>query len=257
MRKYRNHSGIEENKHLYSIWIGMKRRCYNEKCDRYKDYGARGISICNDWLSNFDNFADWAHENGYCIGLSIERNDVNGDYEPNNCCWISLSKQKLNTRQTKWIEYKGERKPLVVWCEELDLPYDAIHNRIDQGWDVEKAFITPLFNSDDSFSKKCRDHNLNPATVRDRIVKFGWSEEKALNTPCNGRGTRPNGEYVDKHISEKCRVCGREFIKNNSKQIYCGYRCRKIAKRKSWRKTGKIINYKNVSVNPDYIKEEL
>lgn len=239
-RKYRNHCGIEENRRLYSIWSKMKSRCYDKEMPRYKDYGGRGITICNEWLENFDVFADWAHENGYECGLTIERMDVDGNYEPSNCCWITLKEQALNTRQTRWIEYKGEKKPLKVWCDELNLPYDATHNRIDNGWSVEDAFTKPLFDVSKSFVRKCKEHNINPCTARDRIIKLGWTEEAALNTPSLGRGTHPRGEYVSLGIQAKCRVCGKTFTKNNAKQIYCGSRCRSESKNKRWRERDRV-----------------
>ena len=151
--------------HLYSIWMKMKARCCNPDLDRYKDYGGRGIEICREWLDDFDNFADWAHANGYVIGLTIERDNIDGDYEPSNCRWIPLKDQALNTRQTKWIEYNGEKKPLVTWCRELNLPYDATHNRISSGWSIEDAFSIPMFDASKSWTKKCAKHGINPATA--------------------------------------------------------------------------------------------
>ena len=166
----------------------MKKRCLNQNCKRYKDYGGRGIKICDDWLVGFDNFAKWAFLNGYSEGLTIERIDVNGNYEPNNCCWISLKEQARNKRDTIKVVYKGIEKPLKQWCEELGFCYDTMNDRIvARKWSVEKAFNTKS-QREMSFNEKCRLHNINPITVRDRIVKLGWSEEDALNTPTLGRG---------------------------------------------------------------------
>ena len=86
---------------LYAIWHQMRERCYNPKCKAYKNYGARNIVICKNWLEDFLNFYNWAMENGYEKDLSIDRKDVNGNYEPNNCRWATPSEQSQNTRRTK------------------------------------------------------------------------------------------------------------------------------------------------------------
>ena len=224
MRKYRNVTTIKENGRLYGIWGNMKKRCYEEKCDRYKDYGGRGITICEEWLNDFDIFADWAHANGYECGLTIDRTDNDGNYEPSNCRWITKREQNLNKRQNRQITYKGKTKPLKVWCDELNLPYDATHNRIVSGWDVERAFTEPMAYMSKSWSQKCREHGINPGTARDRILKFGWTEEDALKTPVLARGACHN-KYSDRNITATCPVCGIEFHKVTVKKKYCSEKC--------------------------------
>jgi hypothetical protein len=83
---------------LYTIWCGIRRRCNNTSAPAYKNYGARGISVCEQW-SEFSQFADWAHE-GYSDDLTIDRIDVNGNYEPTNCQWIPKAAQSVNRRST-------------------------------------------------------------------------------------------------------------------------------------------------------------
>lgn len=114
---------------IYSKWIGMKTRCFNKNDSRYSDYGGRGITICDEWLY-FDNFYKWSLENGYKDGYSIERKDVNGNYCPENCCWIPLKDQAKNKRNTLYVEINGKRKRLKEWCEIYNANYKSVYQRI-------------------------------------------------------------------------------------------------------------------------------
>lgn len=183
---------INENKRLWTIWHGIKKRCLFENEPRYPQYGGRGITICQSWIDSFDNFAEWAYENGYQSDLTIERIDVNGNYCPENCKWITRKEQANNKRDTIWIDYKGRHVQLRKLCNEMELHYDAIHNRITKlGWDAEKAIDTPM-QTDGSLRSECRKRGLNYRTVSSRINKLGWTREKALSFPTNiGRGMRP------------------------------------------------------------------
>ena len=182
---------VKEYKRLYSIYNWIKRRCYRESEPRYKDYGARGIKMCDSWLNpvdGFDNFVEWALLNGYNADMTIDRIDVNGDYAPMNCRWVTLTEQALNKRDTLWVTYKGERIPLMALCNRLGVCYDTVHNRVySLNWDIEKAVETPSLQRE-SLMSKCKEKGINYSTVRDRIYKLGWSEERALNTPSLGRG---------------------------------------------------------------------
>lgn len=100
---------------IYKKWEDMKSRCNNPNNKRYKDYGGRGIKICNEWLSDFMNFYNWAINNGYKEGLSIERINNDGNYEPSNCKWITRAEQMRNTRNCHYIEYKGETHCISEW----------------------------------------------------------------------------------------------------------------------------------------------
>ncbi len=182
-----NHK-IDDHRSLWSRWNGIKRRCTNENDERYPQYGGRGITICDEWLESFDNFAEWALSHGYAENLTLERIDVNGNYCPENCKWITLGEQALNKRETKWVDYRGEHIQLRVLCERLGITYDTVHDRLyKRGWSLEDAITKPSERSN-SLLSKCREKGINYGTVRDRIYKFGWSEERALNTPSVGRG---------------------------------------------------------------------
>lgn len=180
-----NHSphDCEENKHLYDIWSKMRKRCLKQDSPRYQDYGGRGIGICDEWARDFDAFVDWSMANGYEIGLTIDRIDNDGNYEPGNCRWSTRRQQNRNKRTNLMVTYRGETKDLMTWCEELGLKYDPVHHRITHGWDVETAFTKPLTSEVESFASVCRRHGIKDTVVYDRINRLGWTLEKALNTP--------------------------------------------------------------------------
>lgn len=118
----------------------MKRRCLDPNNTMYKNYGGRGIRVCPEWLSGFEQFREWSEVTGYTEGLSIERIDVNGNYEPSNCKWIEKEKQYLNRTDSHYITAFGRTMTLKEWADESGLKYDTIERRINQyNWDPEKA----------------------------------------------------------------------------------------------------------------------
>lgn len=92
---------------LYNTWCNVKSRCCNENNPRFNDYGGRGISMCKEWLNDFSAFKNWSLGNGYNDSLTIDRIDVNGNYEPSNCRWITNQQQQLNRRNNRIISYNG------------------------------------------------------------------------------------------------------------------------------------------------------
>lgn len=124
---------------LYGVWQGMKRRCYCPTDKSYKNYGGRGIHLHESWL-NFENFREWSIQNGYKEGLTIERIDVNKNYEPSNCTWIPLKRQARNRRTTHYLSYNGETFSITEWAEKTGIPRKTISQRINNyGWSVDKA----------------------------------------------------------------------------------------------------------------------
>lgn len=107
---------------LYNVWYGIKRRCLHKNDPHYENYGARGISVCDEWKDDFLAFYNWAIENGYDENkkLSIDRINVNGNYEPNNCRWVTMKTQQNNRRNNHRITYKGETKTLQQWAEHFN-----------------------------------------------------------------------------------------------------------------------------------------
>lgn len=128
----------------YSHWVNMKTRCFNSRNPKYKDYGGRGITICKEWLE-FKNFHEWALSHGYKEGLTLDRIDVNGNYEPSNCRWITAAEQAKNKRTCRLITYNGITDTIKGWTERLGFKKNTLRVRlVNLKWDVEKAFTTPI-----------------------------------------------------------------------------------------------------------------
>ena len=127
---------------LYHIWQHIVQRCTNKNAPNYKDYGARGITVCKEWLNDKTKFFKWAIDNNYRDDLTIDRIDVNGDYEPSNCKWSTKKQQARNRRTNKMIVYNGETHCLSEWCEILGLNYNKVKRRLQRGWSTKKAFTT-------------------------------------------------------------------------------------------------------------------
>lgn len=130
--------GYANKERLYETWKNMKRRCYDPKNKRYKQYGGRGIKVCNEWLKDYMSFRNWAMENGYKDNLTIDRIDVNGNYEPSNCRWATLEEQQNNVTRNRILRYKGEEKTMSEWSKKYNIPYSKFNKRVQMGWSVEK-----------------------------------------------------------------------------------------------------------------------
>lgn len=122
------------NTKIYKKWKDMKRRCNNENRKDYKNYGAIGIKVCEEWEKDFLNFYNWSLENGYVEGLSLERKNVNEGYNPSNCCWIPLEEQMKNQRRSRRIEINGITKNLSEWAKETNIAERTIYDRYKRGW---------------------------------------------------------------------------------------------------------------------------
>lgn len=128
---------------LYRIWRGMRSRCQAIGKRDGKHYADRGITVCSEWDMSFEAFRDWALANGYRDDLSIDRIDVNGNYEPNNCRWATAIEQGRNRRNTLYAEYNGKQTPLKEVCEIEGVPYSTVWKRIKcYGMDLDSALHT-------------------------------------------------------------------------------------------------------------------
>lgn len=129
---------------LHRLWCGMIGRCYVKSNSGYKNYGGRGITVCEEWNNDFMSFYNWAIANGWKEGLTIDRIDVNGNYEPSNCRWVEWKTQARNKRNNTTITWNGETHCLKEWEEITNLP---ICKRYFNGWTIEDMFTKPKRNS--------------------------------------------------------------------------------------------------------------
>ena len=134
---------------LFRVWEGIKQRCLNPNSSEYKNYGGRGIGICDEWL-DFETFYEWATNNGFIEDVSkgqntIDRIDVNRNYEPGNCRFVDMKVQSNNTRRNRYITFNNKTQTISQWARELGIKPNTLLARInDYHWAIEKALTTPV-----------------------------------------------------------------------------------------------------------------
>ena len=137
----------QTHKILYGAWKNMEYRCYNPKHEYYHIYGGRGIKVCDEWLGEdgLENFTNWALLNGHEKGLSLERVNNDGNYEPSNCKWATTKEQGKNRMHVLEITIDGITKNGYEWCRIYNLNYGTFLNRRNAlGWDDVKSITTPV-----------------------------------------------------------------------------------------------------------------
>lgn len=139
------HGAAKDFQHYpeYDIWLGMKGRVHNPNNKRFKFYGGRGITICQQWLDSFENFYRDMGQRPH-PKLTLHRVNNNGNYCPENCVWATKKVQNREKTNTHWQTYQGERKSLADWADITGINYTALHQRLRAGWSVERAFTTPV-----------------------------------------------------------------------------------------------------------------
>jgi len=130
------HSRNGKRTTTYQCWTQMMERCYRPNAPSYKRYGARGIVVCERWKF-FPNFLTDMGERP--LGLTLDRKDNDGPYSPENCHWTTWKQQARNRRNNRFVTISGEKKMLIVWCEQRKLSYHKVHLRLRYGWTIEEA----------------------------------------------------------------------------------------------------------------------
>lgn len=195
--------GMTETR-LYSVWCGVKDRCTNPNLEHYDRYGGRGIKMCDEWLYSFESFAAWAYSAGYDDKLtgkeqSIERIDVNGNYEPSNCKWVTQKEQMRNTSRTVWIDDGGVKVPLSAFCEQHNITYPHfVIRHIEKGFSTQELVRIWEFrqgNHDGYYSMKEASEHYG---VGEQSIK-NWIDAKKLNAEKVGNSWYiPHGQEISR-----------------------------------------------------------
>lgn len=173
---------------IYNTWAHMKQRCYNTKNASYKDYGGKGIKVCEEW-QDFIPFYNWSMKNGYNDTLTIDRIDNNKDYSPDNCRWATIEQQNNNKSDTILIQYNGKIQSVAKWSQELNIKYSTLMSRINKGIPLDEAFNTKSFKKIHYVTYQGETHTvkewskilgIKQCTLSWRLFRAKWSIEKAF-----------------------------------------------------------------------------
>ena len=189
---------------LYSVYNSMIQRCENPKSNRYNNYGGRGIKVCDEWKNNYFAFRKWAYENGYNENATygkctIDRIDVNGNYEPDNCRFVDMKTQAHNRNSNVKIKYNGEIHTLTEWANILDVTPTTLFHRYERGWSVDNMLkpnvrneiVLTYNNKTHTLSEWSKLLNINYKTLQYRYYK-GRTDEQILSAPVRYRQTIKN-----------------------------------------------------------------
>lgn len=143
----------------YVIWMNMRQRCLNPNHPHYKDYGGRGIAVCPQW----DRFSQFLADMGERpLGMTLERENNDGPYSPDNCRWANRTEQANNRRGNRLLAMNGEVKTLNQWARQYRLHHATIQDRLDKyGWSVEEALTTPALTRRECGQRAQRSRRIN------------------------------------------------------------------------------------------------
>lgn len=178
---------------IYAIWLGILSRCRNKNNIYYNYYGGRGITVCDRWLK-FENFLKDMGDRPN--GMSIDRIDVNGNYEKSNCRWATWKEQANNKRTNTFLTFNNKTQTLAMWANETGINAETIAYRLKNKWTIDSALTTAVRGSVDSplsthvtyqgeifsLTELAEKYGLNRGTLSNRLVS-GWGIEAAVTTP--------------------------------------------------------------------------
>lgn len=137
---------VNSSLRTYQAWADMKYRCTNEGAHNYKNYGGRGITVCNRWLESFDNF--FVDMGNVPLSQSLDRKDNSLGYFPENCRWATYEEQNNNKRNNRYITYGGTTLTMAQWARKVGLTYRALSGRMNHPeWTIERALTTPQIHT--------------------------------------------------------------------------------------------------------------
>lgn len=180
----------ESKTRLYRIYQSMKRRCYDPKCDSYKNYGAKGVVVCEEWMKDPMSFINWSRRNGYRDDLTIDRiSGGNSPYSPDNCRWTTWKVQANNTSQNRILLIEGERLTISQFSERFGISRDVINHRLEKGWTADGILnvpvkeksrkIIPIGGKLYSIKDAAKIIGIRPGLISSRLYG-GWSPERIV-----------------------------------------------------------------------------
>lgn len=166
------HARVEHIRHgmgngdnrLYGIWRNIKSHCYNPNDRAYARYGAKGITMCDEWRTDFMAFHTWSMTHGYEDTLTMDRIDLTKGYGPDNCRWVTRRQQANNTSRNRIYEYDGKRMTVAQWAEHTGIRYHTLIARLNSGYPPEIAFTAKRLSkhkSDDGADGSVSGHATN------------------------------------------------------------------------------------------------
>lgn len=168
---------------LFGVWHNMKGRCFNPTDKQYKWYGLRGISVCDEWKDDFLRFYRWSIDNGYAEGMSIDRINVNGNYEPNNCRWVPVNQQARNKRNVPLHDYNGELITGPEFARKYGMTDKFVYSRLKSGksfedmiaeWNLSKNIPTDYIE----LKEYAKIRGVSMGYVRRKIKRDGFDVTK-------------------------------------------------------------------------------
>lgn len=192
---------------LYDIWINMRQRCNNKNSPSWERYGGRGIKVYSEWNMSFDKFMKWALTSGYKDELTIDRIDVNGNYEPNNCRWATVKEQANNKTNSRIETYNGISASVATLCEMFGKDHSLVNGRLQKGWSIDDAMDCEIgvwakkkhhyltFNGQTkSIQEFAHEYGFKRSIIGERL-KRGWSVEEALTIKAGGKRNASKSEH--------------------------------------------------------------
>lgn len=182
--------------HLYRTWIGLMVRCYTTNRDAYKDYGGRGITVCDRWRNSFDDFV--ADMGPRPPGHSIDRKDVNGHYEPDNCRWATPKEQARNKRNTQTFTHEGITYKVADLAEQHGLPWRTVSERVKRGCSMEEILSKERF--------------YNNKESQAKAVAASQAKKRTITHCPHGHEYTEENTYTWKNM-RSCKACKRAYDK--------------------------------------------
>lgn len=204
----------------YKIWVSMRERCRNPKLKGFKNYGGRGITVCERWKSFANFLADMGEKPA---GLSLDRINNNGNYEPGNCRWADRETQSRNRRNNRRLTFDGREMTFGEWEKEKGLTHGTINDRLSRNWTVEQAITSPRGTRIVTGYTKRIIESLPPEQVRAKILKAQAirREMQLAQTHCKRGHLLAGYNVYFSGTYRQCRECANMRARRRRQRLSC------------------------------------